>query len=674
MKKIIYTLWIIVFFAGCAKEKVDDTPNNPTITLADNTIWIDEPTNQVLTAVDSSKLIFNGNTQQLQNLKAGNIVVSGIAPNAPYGYLRKISAVQQNGNQFIITTTEVPFTEAFKELHVNHTKNFGLDDTLAGKKESLQFVVDFDEVVVYDGGSPTKRVTLNGSLSFAPSISVAIDINSFKLDYAKIEAAFETTIEQELTLGGSLGSFSKKTVIFQKPLTPFTIPLTPIVIVPFLKVSIGANGAVSVQIDASSTHNNTVSAFISYENEVWQNGYSQTNQNTFSFNGLSGTASAKTFIEPAMDFKFYGSNWAKGTLYSQGYLKFDGTFSPNTCTLKAGINGGAAAKLSIFGTTLAEVDYPEIFKYEKLLYTCPASNTPGYNCVSGTCIYVNDGAQYASMNACQASCSSSSPGYNCVSGSCTYVNNNAQYATLVSCQTDCSTPTPGYVCSNGVCQYVSDGADYSSITDCEDNCTPPTNSCSGVAQVPFDGFTYKTVSIGNQCWLKENLTTTKYADGSLINYTPNNSAWNQNNITGAWARYNDSIQYEQEFGKLYNWYAVADPRNVCPSGWHVPTDAEWSTLITFAGGTSAAGAALKESGSAHWITAGGNDQFGFSALPGGYRTEVSVYTKVYEAGWWWSSTGSLSNAKMMSLNHDVNSTNQLNTDKRKGLSIRCIKD
>jgi uncharacterized protein (TIGR02145 family) len=641
MKKSIYVVLIILFFAGCAKEKTNDTDNNPIITLADNAIWINEQTNQVLQLVDSFKLVYSGNTAQLQNLKINNIIVSGIVPNAPYGYLRKIVAIQKSGNQYTLITADVPFNEAFKELHVNHTKDFTAEDTITGKKESVEFNVDFDNLVIYDGGSPSKRVTLNGSISFTPSLKVLIDINAFKLDYAKLEASFVTTIGQQLTVGGNLGSFSKEVLVYKQPLTPFTIPFTPIVIVPFLVVNVGADGIVSVQVDASCTHENTVTAYMEMKNDVWESGYNYTAQNTYNFSGVNGSLSAKAFIEPALEFKFYGSNWGKVALRAQGYLKFNANMSPATCSLKAGVNASADANVSIFGFTVAQIEYPEIFKYEKLLYTCNTVATLGYNCTGGTCSYVSDGAQYS---------------------------------TLSDCQQDCSAPTPGYNCIGGTCQYVADGADYSLITDCQNNCTLPTNSCSGIIDVVFDGFTYHAVAIGNQCWLKENLTTMYYANGDLIPFVSDNTDWNQNNSSGAWARYNDDVQLEQSYGKLYNWYAVSDSRNVCPVGWHVPSEAEWSTLVTYAGGSSSAGAALKESGNATWVTAGGSNQFGLSALPGGYRTEVSAYTKINEAGWWWSSTGSLSNGKMISMNHDVNSTLQLNTDKRKGLSVRCVKD
>jgi len=135
----------------------------------------------------------------------------------------------------------------------------------------------------------------------------------------------------------------------------------------------------------------------------------------------------------------------------------------------------------------------------------------------------------------------------------------------------------------------------------------------------IDGNVYQTVSIGTQVWMKENLKVTRYRNGDII--TPTNPA--TLDISGEsapkyqWA-YNGDEGNVAVYGRLYTWYAATDLRNVCPSGWHLPTDTEWTTLTTFLGGFKVAGGKLKETGSAHWQSpsTGATNQSGFTALPG----------------------------------------------------------
>ena len=108
----------------------------------------------------------------------------------------------------------------------------------------------------------------------------------------------------------------------------------------------------------------------------------------------------------------------------------------------------------------------------------------------------------------------------------------------------------------------------------------------------IEGNLYKTVTIGTQQWMAENLKVSKYIDGTTIPNITDNTQW-ENNTTGAWSYYNNDAANNTKYGKLYNWYAVSkttnDNKNVCPTGWYVPTDAEWTVLTDYLGGTTVAG-------------------------------------------------------------------------------------
>ena len=136
-----------------------------------------------------------------------------------------------------------------------------------------------------------------------------------------------------------------------------------------------------------------------------------------------------------------------------------------------------------------------------------------------------------------------------------------------------------------------------------------------------DGNLYNTVTIGTQCWLTENLKTTRYNDGSQIPKVSDPLAWS-NLITPAYCWYNnDSSSYMAAYGAMYNWYTVATGK-LCPDGWHVPTDGDWTKLTDYLCGNSMSSAKLKEAGNMHWNNPNGEstNTSGFTALPGGYRS------------------------------------------------------
>ena len=134
-----------------------------------------------------------------------------------------------------------------------------------------------------------------------------------------------------------------------------------------------------------------------------------------------------------------------------------------------------------------------------------------------------------------------------------------------------------------------------------------------------EGNVYKTIVIGTQEWMAENLKTSIYRNGDVIENVTNNVQWS-NLTTGALASYNNDSQYDCPYGKLYNWYAVADPRHVCPTGWHEPTDGEWTMLTDYLGGEAVAGGKMKSTFTQYWLYLNqyATNESGFSALPGGY--------------------------------------------------------
>ena len=208
----------------------------------------------------------------------------------------------------------------------------------------------------------------------------------------------------------------------------------------------------------------------------------------------------------------------------------------------------------------------------------------------------------------------------------------------------------------------------------------------------MDGYSYNVVQIGCQCWFSENLRTTFYGNGDAIPAGLTNGEWTSTQA-GATAVYGEGsstclnsspniaacneAQSLEEYGHLYNWYAVDDARGLCPSGWHVPTDEEWTDLenyITSQGFSGTEGTALKSQNG--WTQSGnGADDFGFSALPGGSRFHnVGSFYNAGAVGSWWSSSPSGGNAWRRSLYFYDPEISRANKPPRYGYSVRCLRD
>ena len=196
----------------------------------------------------------------------------------------------------------------------------------------------------------------------------------------------------------------------------------------------------------------------------------------------------------------------------------------------------------------------------------------------------------------------------------------------------------------------------------------------------IEGNVYKIVTIGTQVWMAENLKTTQYSNGDQIANVMDATAWATS--TGGYCWYNnDATSYKATYGALYNWKAIDlasnGGKNICPTGWHIPTDAEWTTLTTTLGGESVAGGKMKESGTAHWTSpnTGATNESGFSALPTGVRYGANGFKWVGTSGSFWSSTSSdASNAWRRNIGNVGANVGRGIDDKQTGISVRCVKD
>ncbi|AXJ01186.1 major paralogous domain-containing protein [Cyclonatronum proteinivorum] len=202
-------------------------------------------------------------------------------------------------------------------------------------------------------------------------------------------------------------------------------------------------------------------------------------------------------------------------------------------------------------------------------------------------------------------------------------------------------------------------------------------ACRSTTITDIDGNTYRTVSIGDQCWMAENLNTSRYRDGSAIPNVRGNTDWTRLN-SGAWAYYRNRRSNGRTYGKLYNWHAVNDRRGLCPEGWRVPSDRDWTILEDNLGGRNIAGGKLKSTGTQHWRSpnTGATNESAFSALPGGWRSDnIRSFSNLGSNGLWWSSSeDSTDYAWLRVLDHGDASVSRGNGNKGYGFSVRCVGD
>ncbi|MCG8696916.1 MAG: InlB B-repeat-containing protein [Bacteroidales bacterium] len=193
----------------------------------------------------------------------------------------------------------------------------------------------------------------------------------------------------------------------------------------------------------------------------------------------------------------------------------------------------------------------------------------------------------------------------------------------------------------------------------------------------IDGNMYTAVNIGSQIWMQQNLRVTRKHSSVNMSHTTDEYTWRYTRHNGYCWYNNDSATYAEKYGAIYNgWVAIDD--DLCPVGWHVPTLAEWDTLLDYAGGESIAGNKLKESDTTHWSAPNtdATNELNFTALPGGLRSARSGanFGGIGEFGYWWTSTKDGDNLRLRRMSYEDGEVDNFRISKQYGHSVRCIRD
>ncbi|MEI7420472.1 MAG: fibrobacter succinogenes major paralogous domain-containing protein [Prolixibacteraceae bacterium] len=411
------------------------------------------------------------------------------------------------------------------------------------------------------------------------------------------------------------------------------------------------------------------------------------NQITFKTNAIIIPTLATLTTAPASGITFSGAILAGGitnngnaTITERGFV-YGTAQDPTTSDTKVPVgNGGAAFTTYITGLTAGTSYYVRTYAINSVgtaygnqitfdtplsislasVLTIPPTNITSTSARGGGYIVSDGGAAVTSSGICWSTSENPTTSDSKVSGGAA----TGQFGGQISGLTD------------GITYYVRAFAINSAGTSYGNQVsfiTSPPVKIDPVSDV--DGNTYKAIAIGAQIWMAENLRTTKYNDGTNIPLVEDSVNWRRL-ITPGYCWYNNDKANKRTYGGLYNWFTI-DTGKLCPTGWSVPSDDQWTELTTFLGGENIAGARLKESGTTHWTSpnTGGVDTNGFTALPGGGRGAQSVFGLLGNDGNWWTSTEDAAGTawfRVMRNNQIAVGRNAGN--KRSGFSVRCIKD
>jgi len=223
--------------------------------------------------------------------------------------------------------------------------------------------------------------------------------------------------------------------------------------------------------------------------------------------------------------------------------------------------------------------------------------------------------------------------------------------------------------------------------DRENQQPTPQPAAPAITVTDVDGNIYRAVAIGDQAWMAQNLRTTRYSDSTTIAHVTDDRAWTQLGA-GAWCNYDNEPANEAIYGKLYNWYAAANPK-ICPQGWHIPTDAEWQQLelvlgmaadevnaTDYRGGVQQVGGKMKATTLWQSPNTGATNESGFSGLAGGFRSSLDgSFDLLGFNGYWWSASKSVADSAWgRYLNFGGAGVGKYDFDERDALCLRCVRD
>lgn len=739
----LFTVTMLIFQACKKDAKnLDDNDIKPvpeTTKIIDESTW---QTNVISIDSSNYTFTFNENLANKVTLKAGDILVSSVGEgylrkvsnvvqeNGEIKIYTEFASLNEAVRDGSFTFSTVLSEQNIKKI-TYLKKGIKIDTTHMKSTEATNIEATIDEYFDAD-----HKVHVTGNFSMLPIAHCELELGVFKVKKFSINYEIEEQINLATTLEILNVAYSKEVELVNITFNTIIVYIgsVPVVIVPEMVIIVGANLNIESNISTSIHQQMNYSVGVLYENGIWAPTQEQTNSFTYQPPTLSANANAKVYIKPQLSFKVYG--FVSPYIYGEAYGRLEADLLENPWwNLYGGANVGLGVRMKIIKQEL--MDWPDtpyyIFEYEQLIASASISDPPiaefYSNTTSGSApltvnfidqstnnptswqwdfgdggtstqaspshIYSTEGSYAVALTVTNnygadtesktnyitvSSGGSNTPPTALFTVTPSSGTTSTNFAFDASGSTDNEDPTSDLQVrwdfdGNGSWdtnwdtdktqshQYSSE-ATYTAkleVKDTEgltDQYTKGITVSNGGGTGSFtdlrDGQTYSTIVIGNQTWFAENL-----------NYTTSNS----------WT-YDDDPANGDVYGRLYTWDAAL---TACPSGWHLPSDAEWDILKDILGGYYVAGGKLKEAGTAHWNSpnTGATNSSGFTALPGGIRLQDGAFIIHGESGYWWSSTEYIisgNNALIRTLGYGTEWMTTSNDRKTRGFSIRCLKD
>jgi len=689
----------LLHFPAQSYETGPIVTNTTTIVYDSSTVLVDEQDSLSLASVSASVYTYTY-TGLPPDIQVGDIILSTDAG----GYLRKVTSKTVSGNQLILDTDQASLAEAFTRIVFDTTITLRFDgSSLSGRKpwgrqpylapgvQIRDGKLDLDGKILFDGfvnGTQVSIKIVSGSFGFEPSLDFDYDIGLLHQEvHAIASGILYLNVKPEIEASAGFSKSDEVLIAYLPiPLEWATIPAS-IDFSLYAGYEVGMDIAGEATFDMSGQTTDTVG--FRYEdgdfNTVWETDSDWSAESPVW--DAEGNAHAKVYLRPEISIKVI--HIAGPYVDVLPYLDFEGAVTSNPYCWEWGIYAGLEAnvglELDIFVTSKSFSK--QLFSAETQLAgdeDCPPDEIPPDP--------VDD---LAAGDATSSSINLTwkAPGDDGNSG--TVSQYDIRYSTSTITESNWNSATQ---CSGEPTPQVATSSESFTVTDLSSNTTyyfgiktaDEVPNWSGLSNVPsgktepgdsttvtdIDGNVYKTIKIGNQWWMAENLKVTHYRNGDPIPNVTDNSAWSGLS-TGAYCNHDNNEINVDTYGRLYNWYAVVDSRNIAPAGWHVPTDAEWQTLVDYLGGSAIAGGKMKEAGTTHWYSpnTGATNESGFTALPGGWRDMDGYFSSLGGSAYFWSSTEyDTSTAEMHILYFKHSSVNHISGLKRCGLSVRCVRD
>ncbi|MFZ5980786.1 MAG: fibrobacter succinogenes major paralogous domain-containing protein [Candidatus Zixiibacteriota bacterium] len=654
--------------------------NCPVYTVPTTTTIIPEADTTVIKGYETDGTVTLAETSEYaQNISVGDVIIGQDDIDAPNGFLRKVISKTSASGTVVLETEPAIMAEAFEMMSINETNvlrpsdvvSFNLDEGVRflPNKDDETFVVEIHKPLYdQDGNLETTddQIRLDGQYDFTAALFAEIKISWFSLK--KFEAGIETEDNTNLTLTANLQWSFDEAVEFD--LAEFhlgAIPVGGVVwLVPTLTVEAHIHGDLTVTFVTGISYTQQLRYGFGWENDEYYT--------------ISESSKEFTYTEPQLTVEF---NFEPGVSLNASCLLY-GVAGPYLAA-KAGFHFQAALNADPCDVNLT-------FDLEAILYAvvgieCDILGLDYnweyqlYTHLIGEWIYPLGGSGTIIINPEPNSLSAPWS----LTGPCSYSSSGSGDDTLSSLNPGDYTITwdavTGYIAPSGESlTLVAEDTLTFTGTYVEEQGPDSTGTVTDI-----DGNIYQTVKIGDQWWMMENLKVTHYRNGDPIPNVTDIATW-AGLTSGAYCNYNNDSGFVGIYGRLYNWHAVDDSRNIAPEGWHVPTDDEWKQLEVYLGMSQAdadsykwvgtdEGGKLKDTTLWENPNTGANNESSFTALPGGNRSDNGSFeNNGYYASFW--STTELGSVDCWDLELGYNRSQIYNDsrDRNRGNSIRCIRD